>query len=939
MELFNTSGKALYAQLSRDEMRLVMLGNGKEIVASHTVPVPAGAVVDGNIQDTEMIQGLLKKAVRRPEFKACRKIVFSLCTSQVITETVTTPDLPAKRIEKILLANVDMYFPVDMKEYKLQWQIIGPVYRNGNRETQVQLWAVPTAMLTRYYEVANACGLSVARIDYCGSSIAGAVGASFSKPTRAKERAKLSLNTEISFGKKKKDDIEEPAEEPVPVRNLDTQMHIFIENDLLGATFVQGNQVVMQRFISCGSSPSAQFIELSMMVEFFRSMGSGRGSQISGFVAGGLAEDEELVSELSDVLGIDLSVYADGYEPQFILCVGAASSTLDFGIPILDAPKAGRSGDNQLWQYALVAASGLLLVGTVVLLLTSRLAWNSKTNKLKNEQQMLLIQVKQTAEYADKYNKYNSEYEKYSADWETIFKSLRTYNDNLVLALEELEMALPVNTDVATMQIGFDGLTVQFACKSKEEAAYLIMALREMEYVDLVYISSLVGGGGGPATSYGSPVVEEPPVDGSKGQLSDKQIGILADLMMANMDQQKMMKTLMGLSDAEMDRLEDVYGKKPSNKNASLKALRGAYANGDIFQKRANAVHEMLTTNPFAVLGFVDLVKADMKSDSPVLLQHIILDLMQPENADIQAAVLNGTLQSPEQAMGYMERLVAILCKNNTTLTATEDLFATEGEMEKWYVYYLEMELGQQNKNALAFLDMNLVVSDLREGSFNTGDKNLDKKLNDLIPDVVWTTLKNMKDQPSTPDSGTRPDPNTKPGPDDYSRATLMLVMKKFSSSGKTGDTYLDPLFKGYVENEASGDARWDSWLKKYEHFLSKNSEKPTITKKPDDYAEDELISMLFQYLSANTSGDDYLDTLFDFYLATGSTGDRAWDNWLKTYKKYMGDPDGPTSGSPGDFPVFFIVSLKYKEELLKEELDRKGLDYSEKIEKVEVLG
>ena len=123
MELFNTAGKVLYAQLSRDEMRLVMLGNGKEITASHTVPVPAGAVMDGNIQDAEMIQGLLKKAVRRPEFKACRKIVFSLCTSQVITETVTTPDLPAKRIETILLANVDMYFPVDLKEYKLQWQI------------------------------------------------------------------------------------------------------------------------------------------------------------------------------------------------------------------------------------------------------------------------------------------------------------------------------------------------------------------------------------------------------------------------------------------------------------------------------------------------------------------------------------------------------------------------------------------------------------------------------------------------------------------------------------------------------------------------------------------------------------------------------------------------------------------------------------------------
>ena len=249
------------------------------------------------------------------------------------------------------------------------------------------------------------------------------------------------------------------------------------------------------------------------------------------------------------------------------------------------------------------------------------------------------------------------------------------------------------------------------------------------------------------------------------------------------------------------------------------------------------------------------------------------------------------------------------------------------------------MELGQQNKSALAFLDMNLVVSDLREGSFNTGDKNLDKKLNDLIPDVVWTTLKNMKDYTGNQNPTTRPDPDTKPAPEDYSRAVLMLAIKKFNSGGKTGDTYLDPLFKGYMENKASGDDRWDAWLKKYEHFLNKSSEKPTITKKPDDYAEDELISMLFQYLSANTSGDDYLDTLIDYYIVTGSTGDRDWDNWLKPYKRYLTDQTGASTGSPGQYPVFFSVSLKYKEELLKEELERKGLDYSEKIERVEVLG
>ena len=36
---------------------------------------------------------------------------------------------------------------------------------------------------------------------------------------------------------------------------------------------------------------------------------------------------------------------------------------------------------------------------------------------------------------------------------------------------------------------------------------------------------------------------------------------------------------------------------------------------------------------------------------------------------------------------------------------------------------------------------------------------------------------------------------------------------------------------------------------------------------------------------------------------------------------------------------VYFVVALKYKEALKDEELDRKGLDYADKIEKVEVFG
>ena len=43
--------------------------------------------------------------------------------------------------------------------------------------------------------------------------------------------------------------------------------------------------------------------------------------------------------------------------------------------------KSGRAGDGQVWQYGLVAVSGLLLIGTVLLLLTSRLSVSDMVQK------------------------------------------------------------------------------------------------------------------------------------------------------------------------------------------------------------------------------------------------------------------------------------------------------------------------------------------------------------------------------------------------------------------------------------------------------------------------------------------------------------------------------------------------------------------------------
>ncbi len=943
------AGKMLYVQLNRDETRLSLLAGPES--PSLVLQTPAGAVGDGVIQNVDAVRTLLKTALQQPEFKGCRRVVFSLCTSQVISEVASDipGNLTGKNLEKAILNNADTYFPVvDLQDYKLVWQVIGP--KDGDsREQLVQLWAVPINMLSRYYQVANACNLVVERIDYCGNSVATAVGASFAQSVRAKERPKLNLKADISFGKKKEAPAQ-PEAETVPVQQPATQLHVLLEGDMVGVTFVQNNRVMMQRFVRCGAHPALQFDELAMMVEYYSSLEMGRGSAITGFACGGLATNRALVEELADTLGVPMQVINFGYDPKWTLCLGAAAGTLDFGIPSLNVMKAGRQVESQLWQYILLLVAGVALVGMVMLTMTSRLGWESEISSLESQQKTLMIQVRKTSGYSDKYNKYNSEYSKYSADWETIFTNLRTYNDNLVLALQELEATLPENTSVKNLQISTDGLTVQFSCSSKEEAAYLIMALREMEYMDLVYISNLTGGGGGPVNSYG-PEEEEygteaPPTEGDFGDLSDQEVKLLAELLAANIDQGELMTVFMGLSEGEIQRLENVYGNKPTNHYGSLEMLRGAYATKNIFEKRSAALKEMLTTNPFAIRRFTDLVMADVWAPEPILLWYIYDDLLLPENSDLLDMLMgDGSLGNAEQAYGMMERMIAIITKSEESLTAAEDLMCTDAKMERWYVYYLEMELGLQEKTALGFLDMERVLADLMEGSFDTGDKTLDKKLNKLVPKEVWDALEQIKNQGGG-GGNDQPKPE-KPGPEHYTKMELLGFVFQYTEYGKTDDAYINNLINNYLQTGSTGDDRWDEWIKPYEKYLKGegNGELPNPVdpdgKKPGDYDQSKLMTMLYSYMNTGSTGDKYLDGLIDNYLMTGSTGDADWDKWLEPYKQmFFPDPGGNGSGpnASGKYPYFITVTLKYKEALKDAELDRKGLDKDAKIEKVEVF-
>ena len=462
------SGRALVVQITEREIRIAQMTLGSDAISEQVIlPTPPNAVEDGQLVGLDALRDAMEPVLRQGLFRRCRKVVFSLCSTQVISESVTVPAVKKQqRLGQMLLANMDEYFPIDPGEYQLSWEPVGVEQREDARLLRVQLWAVPRAMLQRYYALANSMGLSVAAVDFCGHSHATAVDADFALP----KHAKSSADTDDGVC-----------------------LYINAESELLLLTFVYNGQVKLQRLLQRGYSQQDDLNEAGIVLDYFSAM-PGRARLTSAVLSGGQGKEAGLAPALASLLNVPVEMAETDYGAQWLLCQGAALTALDFGDPELNHITGARAPINRAWQYGLVFLGGAALTASVLLLLTSKLSWSTELDGLRAQQDRLTALAQQNAGCAENYHNYSSMYDAYSADWDTVFDSVRTYNDNLELVLGELEAKLPKKSTVTALSTTELCLAAQVAFQSKEDAAYFLVALRDVPFMTLNTVSNLTIG-------------------------------------------------------------------------------------------------------------------------------------------------------------------------------------------------------------------------------------------------------------------------------------------------------------------------------------------------------------------------------------------------------------------------------------------------------------
>src|SRR3990170_3396999 len=126
-------------------------------------PLPPDAIVDGAIMDHGAVVEGIRTAMRELKIRE-KEVAISLSGHSVIIKKVQLPTTTAEELEESIQWEVEQYIPFDIKDVKIDFQVIGPLKEDPSK-MDVLLVAVKTDLVNDYISVIKDAGITPAIVD------------------------------------------------------------------------------------------------------------------------------------------------------------------------------------------------------------------------------------------------------------------------------------------------------------------------------------------------------------------------------------------------------------------------------------------------------------------------------------------------------------------------------------------------------------------------------------------------------------------------------------------------------------------------------------------------------------------------------------------------------------------------------------------------------
>ncbi len=484
-----------------------------------TLETPEDVVQDGVIARNEEFIVAVKTEIRRRMIKTTQA-VFTVASGRIANREARIPFCKPNKIMQLVTANASDYFPVDMNQYHLVYNILGEATaEDGAKQYRLSLLAVPNDVTTSYIDFARSLELDIKAIDYVGNSIFQAVKEDVAGTTTAflKVEEHASLITIVHQGEiLLQRQIAHGLNQAI-MNLMESDMYQDEELTYAGASrkFIE-NKIIRPHLnldagVSAEDANEEDLMVRVMITESLRYLCGNMGRVIEYFVSRnedkplnniylvGLGADFQGLPELlSNELGVDIRVYeglnkysAINVDPnapsvsmnQMIGPIGAATAPLQ----LLSADLLKEEKDINLLIPGIFMVAGI--AAAIVMIIAGKIMVTTAQNETKKKEEEL-------AGY-DYVAKIVEDYDNSTITYQALKDELvkaDNWNNELVAFIEEMEKKMPTDFVAMNFNVSTSGIEVACQVKNKEEAARVIEQFRTFKSVALIQSSSFKEG-------------------------------------------------------------------------------------------------------------------------------------------------------------------------------------------------------------------------------------------------------------------------------------------------------------------------------------------------------------------------------------------------------------------------------------------------------------
>ncbi len=476
---------------------------------------PEGTIDDGYIKNSEEFCETLSSKLAEYSIGE-RRVVFAVSSSKIANREVSLPYVSKDKIMSMVRANATDYFPVDIKNYHLSYQMLEKVITKEEKSMKLLLLAAPLDLLETYFDLAKVMGFQLQSIDYAGNAIVQATKNLKKTETNVcihlneknsiisiMENGVLALQRSVAYGS----DVAIDAMLNIDKYRYDDNMNrekiqqILLERQMIDTVMPENDDVAYtdtdmtedERDRAKVTSSFRYLIgNVTRVLDYY--MTKTAGARVDVIYISGLGSEYKGLRELlsfeigsqvkafRDVEGIIYSGSNDVMTslPVMIVAIGASKDPMNL-MPTEFAQKASK-------KISLVGPAAVLIGGIAIAIALIAYGTIAKGIEQKNKEdlQKEKEELQQYVAIRDNYNATLTVYEGLI----TMYASTENMNEYLRAFIDELEGEMPSSFIAMNLQASNQGVSMSVQCENYTNAAEVIQQLRKFETLDPASISA-----------------------------------------------------------------------------------------------------------------------------------------------------------------------------------------------------------------------------------------------------------------------------------------------------------------------------------------------------------------------------------------------------------------------------------------------------------------